>query len=86
MRKDVPPFILAVDDPLRYGGLNRVGLSRRGFSESTLDALKKAYKILYRSKLLLADALQQVEDEFGHLQEINELTTFFRKSERGVIR
>jgi UDP-N-acetylglucosamine acyltransferase len=40
--KDVPPYILAAGEPLTFGGLNSVGLSRRGFSEPTLAALKRA--------------------------------------------
>ena len=86
VRKDVPPFILAVDDPMRYGGLNSIGLKRRGFSESTIGTLKKAYKIIYRSRLLLADALKKIEDELEQIDEIKYLVSFFRNSERGVIR
>lgn len=39
--KDVPPYILAMGEPLQYGGLNSVGLTRRGFSAETLSNLKK---------------------------------------------
>lgn len=86
VRIDVPPYILAVDDPLRYGGLNSVGLKRRGFDTSMLASIKKAYKIIYRSKLLLADALKKVENELGTIDEVTDIVTFFRNSERGVIR
>jgi UDP-N-acetylglucosamine acyltransferase len=86
VRIDVPPYILAVDDPLRYGGLNSVGLKRRGFDDSTLASIKKAYKIIYRSKLLLADALKKVENELDPIDEVKDIVSFFRNSERGVIR
>jgi UDP-N-acetylglucosamine acyltransferase len=86
VRIDVPPFILAVDDPLRYGGLNSVGLKRRGFDDSMLASIKKAYKIIYRSKLLLSDALKKVENELDPIDEIKHIVSFFRNSERGVIR
>jgi UDP-N-acetylglucosamine acyltransferase len=86
VRKDIPPFILAVDEPLRYGGLNSVGLKRRGFEDSTLDLMKRAYKIIYQSKLLLADALEKVENELKQIDEIKDIVAFFRNSERGVIR
>ena len=84
--KDVPPFILAVDDPVQYGGLNVIGLKRRGFTESTLENIKKAYRIIYRSKLLRKEALKKVEDEIEPIDEIKDLLNFFRNSERGVIR
>lgn len=86
VRIDVPPFILAVDEPLRYGGLNSVGLKRRGFDDSMLASIKKAYKIIYRSKLLLADALKKVENELDQIDEVKDIVSFFRNSERGVIR
>jgi len=86
VRIDVPPYILAIDDPLRYGGLNSVGLKRRGFDASMLASIKKAYKIIYRSKLLLADALKKVENELDPIDEVKDIVSFFRNSERGVIR
>jgi UDP-N-acetylglucosamine acyltransferase len=84
--KDIPPFILAMGEPLRFGGLNTVGLKRRGFSEDLLARIKKAYRIIYNSKLLLVDALKKIEDEIEPVEEITYLVSFFRDSERGVIR
>jgi UDP-N-acetylglucosamine acyltransferase len=45
--KDVPPFILANGSPLRYCGLNSLGLTRRGFSKERLAAIKKHYKLFF---------------------------------------
>ena len=84
--KDVPPYILAMGEPLRYGGLNRIGLKRRGFSDETLNLLKKSYRIIYQTNLNLKDALQKVEDDVEPISEVKEVVSFFRKSERGVIR
>lgn len=84
--KDVPPYILAVDDPARFGGLNVVGLRRRGFSEERIASIKKAYRFIYRSKLLLNDALKKVENELEPSEDLKYLVSFFRESERGVLR
>jgi UDP-N-acetylglucosamine acyltransferase len=84
--KDVPPFILAMGEPLQYGGLNVVGLKRRGFTNETLSALKSAYRIIYRQNLNLVDALDKIEQEITQLEEVKYLVSFFRNSERGVIR
>jgi len=84
--KDVPPFILAMGEPLTYGGLNRIGLQRRGFASETLTALKKAYRILYRQNNTVAQAIDLIEAEFGDLADVMYLTTFLRKAERGIIR
>jgi UDP-N-acetylglucosamine acyltransferase len=84
--KDVPPFILAMGEPLRFGGLNVVGLKRRGYDEKTLSLIKKAFKIIYRSKFNVADALNKIENDLELIEEIKYLVAFFRDSERGVIR
>jgi len=44
--QDVPPYVLAGNEPLRYAGLNLIGLRRRGFSNNDIMILKKAYQLL----------------------------------------
>ena len=84
--KDVPPFILAMGDPLRFGGLNRVGLQRRGFDDDRLNILKQAYKIIYRSKLTLEQAAAEIENSLKVNSDIEYLLKFLKASERGIIR
>ena len=84
--KDIPPYVLAMGEPIRFGGLNTIGLKRRGFSDELLSDIKKAYRIIYQSHLLLVDALKKIEDEIEPVEEITYIVSFFRDSERGVIR
>lgn len=84
--KDVPPFIRAMGEPLRYAGLNSVGLQRRGFSQETLTELKRAYKIFYRSNLTVEKAIQKIESELNQTEEIRDLVRFIKNCERGIIR
>jgi UDP-N-acetylglucosamine acyltransferase len=84
--KDVPPFVLAMGEPFRYAGLNRVGLSRRGFSESTMSTIKDTYRIIFQSKLIIKDALEKIKDEIELIQEVRDILQFFQDSDRGVIR
>jgi UDP-N-acetylglucosamine acyltransferase len=84
--KDIPPYILALGEPIRYGGLNIIGLRRRGFTPPVLTLIKKAYRFVFQSKLLLQEALKKIEDELEPIQEIQHILTFFRSCERGVIR
>jgi UDP-N-acetylglucosamine acyltransferase len=86
IHKDVPPYILAMGEPLRFGGLNKVGLNRRGFADESLSLMKEAYKIIYQTSLTVKDALQKIEDELEPTEEILKILSFFRESERGVIR
>lgn len=84
--KDVPPYILAVGEPLTFGGLNSVGLSRRGFSKNAITSLKRAYRLLYKSKLNVSQAVQRIREERALLTpEVEKVLMFIEKSERGVI-
>jgi len=84
--QDVPPYILAASEPLTYKGLNSIGLRRRGFSSATLGNLKKAYKFIYRSHLNLNQAINKIENECEKSVEIDEVISFIKNSERGIIR
>ncbi len=84
--KDVPPFVLAMGEPFRFAGLNRVGLTRRGFSEKTLTLIKDVYRIIIQSNLNLRDALKKVNDEIEPIQEVQDILQFYQDSNRGIIR
>jgi UDP-N-acetylglucosamine acyltransferase len=79
---DVPPFFTVDGVPARAVGLNLVGLKRAGVSEEDVAAIKRAYRLLYRSKLPRRDALAGIEalsNEYAR-----RLADFVRGSERGV--
>jgi UDP-N-acetylglucosamine acyltransferase len=83
--KDVPPYITAAGDPLKPVDINKIGLSRRGFSEEQIKNLKKAFKTLFRSKTDMKRSLEEL-DSLGDLgPEVEHLKEFIRTSERGVI-
>ena len=83
--KDVPPYILAMAEPLRYAGLNSVGLRRRGFLPDTLLLLKRAYKLIYRSKLNVSQAIEMIRSELPLTEEIQHVLEFVESSSRGII-
>lgn len=82
---DVPPFFLYTDFNVRPKGLNLVGLKRAGLSREQIDALKAAYKILYRSGLKLKDALTRITAELK-TEHTRHLVKFIENSERGICR
>jgi UDP-N-acetylglucosamine acyltransferase len=84
--QDVPPFVTVSGNRAKPYGLNLVGLKRRGFSEETLKALKEAYRIIFRSSLILKKAIEKVRAEVPDLPEVRYLVEFIEKSERGVCR
>jgi len=85
VRKDVPPYILAAGEPLKFAGINRIGLTRRGFSTDALLQLRRAYKLIYRSKLNVSQAVSQIKETMDITPEIQDILDFIAKSERGII-
>lgn len=85
--KDIPPYVKAAGSMgTKPYGLNTKGLTHRDFTAESIDALKQAYKIIYRSGLLLKDALDALEALAGVHPEVRTFVDFFHQSERGVIR
>ena len=85
VNSDVPPFFLYSGFDVAARGLNVVGLKRAGYTHSDLAVLKKAYHLLYRSGLKLADALARIEVEIPTPETLH-LVDFVRRSERGICR
>lgn len=83
--KDVPPFVLSGRFPLKYEGLNKVGLRRRGFSNEEIDTIKKVYDTIYNSGLNVSQAITKVENEFGTLEVVMDIVRFVKASKRGII-
>ncbi len=84
--QDIPPYTIASGARAKLFGLNTVGLKRHGFSDSTINAIKKAYKILFREKRTLKDALKKVQEELPYTDEIRHLLEFIEKNKRGMCR
>ena len=83
--KDVPPYVLAGREPVSFEGVNRVGLSRRGFSEEKINEIKDIYETLYFKGMNVSDALAYIEQNFPKTEERDNIIGFIRGSKRGVI-
>jgi UDP-N-acetylglucosamine acyltransferase len=83
--KDVPPYIMAAGAPLRYFGINAIGLRRRGFSAETRSAIKQAYRILFQSGLNTSQAVERIRSELGAVEEVRIILEFIAKSRRGLL-
>lgn len=84
--QDVAPYVLAAGNHATLYGLNLIGLKRRGFTEEVIQGLKKAYRIIFRSSLLRAEAIERVKREVEKSTEVDHLIEFIEKSERGLCR
>jgi UDP-N-acetylglucosamine acyltransferase len=84
--QDALPWVLTVGNRAVSHGVNIVGLKRKGYPQQTVDAIKRCYLTLFRSKLLLEEALAKVEAESGSIPEVRYFLDFVRSSKRGVVR
>ncbi|MDH3628474.1 MAG: acyl-ACP--UDP-N-acetylglucosamine O-acyltransferase [Acidobacteriota bacterium] len=84
--QDAMPWVMTVGNRAKAYGLNLVGLKRGGVPRETITALKKAYRMLFRSGETLETAVDTVDAELGQYTEVKQLLEFIRSSERGVCR
>ena len=84
--KNIPPYITVGGAPARAHGLNMEGLRRRGFSEESRKALRKAYRTLYRESLALQDALTALREQAKTCTEVGILVEFLETQTRGIVR
>lgn len=84
--KDVPPFMIADGLDIQVRGFNKVGMERRGVTEESRNAIKEAYRILYRQQAPLAEAVEKLEKELPPTPEVLHLIQFIRTSKVGIVR
>jgi UDP-N-acetylglucosamine acyltransferase len=86
LSQDALPWVMSVGNRAVSHGVNIVGLKRKGYSPETIEAIKRCYMTLFRSKLLLEDAIAKVEAESGSVPEVRYFLDFVKSSKRGVTR
>ncbi len=84
--KDIAPYMLASRTPAALHGPNLIGLKRHGFSEEKIHAIKTFYRIFFRSRLTVQDAIEKVRLDVDPLPEVERLIEFVTGSKRGIAR
>ena len=83
--QDIPPYIIAGKEPIRYAGVNLIGLRRRGFDNELIQLIHEAYRLLY-SKGVLAEGIEEIKQNLKITPEIQYIIGFVSTSKRGIIR
>ncbi|MCX6640101.1 MAG: acyl-ACP--UDP-N-acetylglucosamine O-acyltransferase [bacterium] len=83
--KDIPPFIMSGNEPLKFEGLNTVGLKRRGFTAERISQIKHAYRLIYLSDLNVSQGIARIREEMEITPDIEHIIDFIEHSERGII-
>jgi UDP-N-acetylglucosamine acyltransferase len=87
---DIPPFVMASGNTAQAHGINSEGLRRRGFDNETINAIRRAYKTLYKSGLTLEEARTRLTEQANEpepgQQPIGMLAAFLQGVTRGIVR
>ena len=83
--QDVPPYILAAGTPLKFGGINNIGLKRRGFSVEGRKIIKDIYKLYFRSDVNRIDTIVKIYNKFPDSEYKTRILDFIQSSDRGII-
>lgn len=86
VRKDVPPYTKAAREPLSYVGINSIGLRRRGVLPEKINEIQEIYRILYLKGYNHSKALSVLETQTPPTKERDEIITFVRNSNRGIMK
>ena len=84
-RKDIPPFVRAGKSPVKFSGVNIIGLRRRGYTADQINTIREAYRILYQSGLNNTAALKTIESDLADSSEKEIIVNFLKNSTRGII-
>ena len=83
--QDIPPYVIAGKEPVRYAGVNLIGLRRRGFSNELIEIIHDTYRIIY-SKGIIKDGIAEARAKYPNIKEVEYICSFIEESKRGVIR
>lgn len=83
--QDIPPYVICGKEPIKFAGLNLVGLRRRGYSNEQIETIREAYRLLY-SKGLLKDGIEEIKANLPLTPEVKYIIEFVETSQRGIIR
>jgi UDP-N-acetylglucosamine acyltransferase len=84
--RDVPTYVMAAGNPAGPHTVNAEGLKRRGFTPEQVRNVRNAFRLLYRSDLLLGDAVAKLKELGATQPEVATLVDFISRSERSLIR
>jgi UDP-N-acetylglucosamine acyltransferase len=81
--KDIPPFWV-MQDINQVCGVNTIGMRRANIASVEIQAVRRAFSIIYKERLTISAAMLRIEAELGQFPSIRELVEFVRSSKRGI--
>lgn len=85
LSRDVPPYIIASDNPVKYGGINATILTNHGVSQKVQDYIANAYRLVFHGQTSVFDAVRQVREQVPDGPEIRHIEEFIDATKLGLI-
>ena len=83
--RDVPPFIVATDNPVRYGGVNETVLRDGQTPEKVISHIANAYRLVFHGQTSVFDAVIQIKEQVPDGKEIRGIIDFIKNTKLGII-
>ena len=83
--RDVPPFIVATDNPVRYGGVNEILLKSSGTTDKVIGHIANAYRLVFHGQTSVFDAVIQIKEQVPEGKEVNAIIEFIKGTQLGII-
>ena len=86
VNKDIPAYVKVRGNPAKPFGINVTGIKRLGYSKESIEALRSAYRSIYRKKLTVDEAIEELKELRKEHQEVDLFLNSIEKSTRGISR
>ena len=86
VRKDVPPYIKVAKEPLRFIGINKIGLERNKFKKEQIDNISSMFRILFQEGNNISKAIELIEKNKENCNEKEEIIKFIKNSKIGIVK
>ena len=86
VNKDIPAYVKVRGNPAKPFGINVTGIKRLGYSKESIEALRSAYRSIYRKKLTVDEAIEELKELRNEHEEVNLFLDSIEKSTRGISR
>ena len=86
VRKDVPPYIKVAKDPLRFIGINKIGLERNNFQKNDIKNISSIFRVIFQEGNNISKAIEIIEKNEEKNEEQEEILKFIKNSKIGIVK
>ena len=85
LSRDVPPYIIAGNNPVKYGGINATILTNHNVTQKVQAHIANAYRLIFHGQTSVFDAVIQVKQQVPDGPEVRHIIEFMNGTKLGII-